>query len=147
MTVHECLERDKLGQLSTQNFGVSTKVMNHALRSLLVFGKVTTLEETICRGRRVHEEVGWSVQFNDYAADLVRVAFVVLQVDGLDVRKRILDLVPCLFVVDIVGHSALVRRVEDDEVHGVLAHTRPFADAERATCQVVDHCDSLGADP
>lgn len=139
MTVHERLERHELGQLPAQNFGVSTEVMNETLRSLLVFGEIATLEEAICCGRRVHKKVGWPVQFDDNTANLVGVTFVVLQVDGLDIRKRILDLVPCLLVVDIVSHGALVRRVKDDQVHGVLAHTRPFANAEGAASQVVNH--------
>lgn len=139
VTVHERLQGHKLGELATENLGVSTEVMNHALRGLLVLSEVATLEEAIGRGRRVHEEVWWPVQLDDDATELVGVAFAVLEVNRFDVSEGVLDLVPGLLIVDVVGHRTLVRRVKDDQVHGVLTDASPFANAERAAGQMVDH--------
>lgn len=139
VTVHEGLQRHKLGELATENLGVSTEVVNHALRSLLVLSEVATLEEAIGRGRRVHEEVWWPVQLDDDATKLVRVALAVLEIDRLDVSEGVLDLVPGLLIVDVVGHRTLVRRVKDDQVHSVLTDPSPFANAERAAGQMVNH--------
>jgi hypothetical protein len=72
------------------------------------------------------------------AAQLIA-ALNIVEVDVLDVRKRVLDLVSGLVVVDVVRHGALVGRVKDDQVHGVLANTHPPADGEGAAVQMVDH--------
>lgn len=50
----------------------------------------------------------------------------------------VLDLVASLVIVDVVRHCALLGRVENDEVHGVLPNSGPSADAERATCEMMD---------
>lgn len=139
VTVHEGFQRHELGKLTAENLGVAAEVVDHTMRRLLILSEVATLEKAVGIGGRVHEEVRGPVQLNDNAAKLVRVAVVVLQINRFNGRERVLDLVASLLIVDVVGHSALVGRVEDDEVHGVLAHTRPLANTEGAASQVVDH--------
>lgn len=118
--------------------------MDKALRCLLVLGKVAALEEAVRCGRRVHKKVRWPVQFDYDATQLVWVAIIVLEVDRLDAGEWVLDLVASLFIVDVIRHGALVGRVENDQIHGILAHTRPLADTKRAASQVMDHCNLLG---
>lgn len=139
MSVGKRLQGDQLCQLTAQNLGVAAEVVNVALSCLLILGEVTTLEESIRVGGRVHVEVGRSVQFNDDSTKFGAVTFRILEKDILDGAEVVLDLIASLIVVDIVSHGALFRRVEDDKVHRVLSHTRPLADAERSAGQVVNH--------
>lgn len=143
MTVHESLQGHELGELAAEDLGIAPQVVHHALRRLLILREVTTLEKAIRVWRRVHKEVRRSVQLDYDATQLVWVAVVVLEVNGFDGCEGILNFVTSLFIVDVVGHGTFVRRVENDEVHGVLAHTRPLADTERAAGQVVNHFDTL----
>lgn len=139
MTVHEGLERNQLGELAAQNFGVTAEVMNKAMSSLEVFGEVAALKKAIGSGRGIHKEVRGSVQLNDNTAELVGIAFAVLEEDVFDVRERIFNLVSGLLIVDVVGHGALVRRIEDDEIHSVLPNSCPLSDAEGSASKMMDH--------
>lgn len=139
MTVHESLQGHKLGQLAAEDLGVATQVVHHALRRLLILREVTTLEEAIRVWGRIHEEVWRSVELDDDATEFVWVAVIVFEVNGFDGREGILNFVASLLIVDVVGHGTFVRRVKNDEVHSVLAHTRPLANTERAAGQVVNH--------
>ena len=47
MAIHEGFERDELGQLVRQDLGVAAEVVDHALRSLQVFGEVANLKEAV----------------------------------------------------------------------------------------------------
>lgn len=140
VAVHERIKRNQLGELTAQHLGVSSEVVNHALASLRVFSEVSDLKEAASLRGGVHEKVRGAVQLNDNAAKLARVSLVVLEVDVLDVGEGVLDLVAGLLVIDVIGHGALIRGVEDDEVHHVLTNSCPFTNAERAASQVVDHC-------
>lgn len=140
VTVHEGLKGHEFGQLTAENLRVASQMVHHTLRRLLILREVTALEEAVCVRRRVHEEVWRPVQFNNDATEFVWVAVIVLEVDGFDGRKGVLDFVARLLIVDIVGHSAFVRRVKNDEIHRILSHTRPLANTEGAAGQVVNYC-------
>ena len=140
VSVHEGFQRDQLGELTAQHLGVSSQVVRQDLRSLLVFCEVADLNEAIRGGSRVHEEVWRTVELDNDAAELVRVTVRVLKEDVLDVRERVFDLVARLLVVDVVCHRTLVGRVKNDEVHRVLADSRPLADAQGAAGKMVNHC-------
>lgn len=139
VAVHEGFERNELSKLAAEDLWVTTKVVDHALGRLGIFCKVAHLVKAVCAGRRVHEKVWGPVQFNDNTSKSSGVAFIVLQVDVLDVRKRVLNLVTGLLVVDVVGHCALVWRVKDDEIHHVLSDSSPLADAEGSAGEVMNH--------
>lgn len=113
-------------------------MVGQEVRSLLILGEVATLEEAVGRRRRVHEEVRRPVQLNDDATGIRAVGIAILQVDVLDVREGILNLVARLLVVDVVGHGALIRRVEDDEIHRVLPNTSPLANPKASAGEVVN---------
>lgn len=127
-------QRDKFGQLTTQSVWVATEVMDQDLGRLLVLGEVPTLVKASST-RRVHEEIGWSVQFNKQtpgpcrhpAGIVCRVG--VLERDVLDVGEWVLDFVPGRVIVDVVCKTSFVRRVENDQVHRILTHTAPRANA------------------
>ena len=137
VAVDESFQADQLGQLAAQHLRVSTEVMRQYPGSLEVLGEVVDLDEGR-RGRRVHVEQRGMQKLDRDAAQLVA-ALDIVEVDVLDVRERVLDLVTGLVVVDVVGHGALVGRVEDDQVHRVLADTHPPTDGEGAAVEMVDH--------
>lgn len=138
MSVHERLERTQLCELACEHLWVSTKVMHHDLRRLLILCEVSTLEKA-SRPRRVHEEIRRPVELYNQATRLAHFCISMLEENVFDECKGVFDFVSGLVVVDIIGHACFVGRVEDDEVHGVLAHTRPLANTEGAASQVVDH--------
>ena len=108
------------------------------MRGLEVLGEVGALIETVGGGGRIHKEVWRSVELDDDAAS-ARVALVVIEENVFDVRKGVLNLVSRLLIVDVVGHCTLVRRIENNQIHGILCNTRPLANAERSAGQVMDH--------
>lgn len=57
-----------------------------------------------------------------------------------DVGKWELDLVASRVVVDVVGDARFVRRVEDDQIHRILTHSSPAANAERTAGEVMNDC-------
>lgn len=138
VAVHEGLEGNKLGKLTAENLGASTKAVDEASRSLEVFGEIVHLVETLSVGARVHEEVRRAVKLDHNTTRFSGVSLVVLEVDALDVGKWVLDLVPGLFVVDVVGHRTLIGRVEDDEIHHILTDTRPGANAQSTTGEMLN---------
>ncbi len=123
---------------------MSAKVVCHNLRRLLFLCEISTLVEAT-RARRVHEEVRRPVQFDDKTTGTRRTAigtgygFPGFQLYAFDVCKWKFDLVTSRVVVDVVGETSLVRRIKDDEVHGVLADASPGADAQRAASEMVDN--------
>ena len=122
---------------------MSSQVVCQDLRSLLVFCKVPTLVKATGSGR-VHEEVRWSVQFNDqptrpwWRTVGARSGIARFQLYALDVRERKFDLVAGRIIVDVVSDAGLVGRVEDDEIHGVLPNSSPSTDTQGAAGEVVD---------
>lgn len=96
--------------------------MRRYTRSLLIFSEVSTCEEAATGSRRVYEEEWRVKQFNQDAAVL---ALRSIEEDALDVGERVLDLVPSLLGVDIIGHGALVGRIENNQIHGTLADPGP----------------------
>lgn len=62
-----------------------------------------------------------------------------LQLDAFDERERKFDLVSSRVVVDVVCDAGFVRRVEDDQIHCILANSAPCTDAEGTASEVVDH--------
>lgn len=109
---------------------MSTKVVCHDLGRLLVFGEVATLVET-SGTRRVHEEVGWSVQFHEqpsgpwrHAARRIR-RISVLERDVSNVGEWVLDFVSGRVVVDVICQTGFIGGIEHDKVHSVLSHTAP----------------------
>jgi hypothetical protein len=141
----ERLERHELRKLPTENLGVSAKVMGQDVRGLLVLREVSALEES-ARAGGVHEEVRRSVQLNDETTRARRRAsggwngFTRLQLYALDEGERKFDLVASRIVVDIIGDTCLIRRIEDDEVHGILTDSAPGSDAQGATSEVMNNC-------
>lgn len=131
VTVHERVQVGKFGQLTAQNLRVPSKSVYHHPRSLLIFREISNLEEPT-RSRRIHEEIWRTVQLDNEAALLSRVHVAVLEVDVLDVTERVLDLVSRRVIVDVVGHTRLIGRVEDDEVHGILADSAPRSNLQSA---------------
>lgn len=142
-SVLERFQRDQLGKLSTEHLGMSTQMMRHDLRSLLVLGKITTLEEPT-RPRRVHEEVGWPAQFNDKTTGSGRRTIGIgdrvtrFQLNAFDESKGKLDLVAGRVVVDVVCDACFVGGIEDDQVHSVLSDSAPRTNTQGPTCKVVD---------
>lgn len=141
VTVHESLEAYQLRQLAAQHLGVSTEMVCEHSRGLLVFGEIAALEESCGLRSRVHEEERRVKKLDRDAAEVITLA--VVKENVFDVSKRILDLVPSLLIVDVVGHGALVWRVKDDEVHSVLTNSRPLADGERTASKMMDHCTKI----
>jgi hypothetical protein len=115
--------------------------MDENLGGLLMLGEVATLVESPPGTGRVHVEVGGAAQLHDETrGPCVRfVALPILQGDVLDVAERELDLVARRFVVDVIGHARLLaERIEDEQIHCVLADSAPGADAQRPTVKVLD---------
>ena len=79
---------------------MAAEVMYQAVRCLLIFREIPALVES-SRSGRVHEEVRRSGEFNNESTWSLRSALgiarrvAILQCDILDVRKWVLDLVPC----------------------------------------------------
>lgn len=117
-------ERNQAGQLATENLGVPSKMMDHYLRSLLIFCEVTALEETT-RSGGVHEEIGWSIELDDQPTRPSGFHISIFQEDILDESERVFDLVAGLVVIDVVCHASLLWSIEDDQVHRVLTHSSP----------------------
>jgi len=117
--------------------------MSQNVGCLLILCKVTALVETPGVGR-VHEEVGWSGQFNDEAAGsgwgsiCIWSRVTSFQLNAFNVSEGKFDLVASRVVVDVVGDARFVGRVEDDQIHGVLTNTSPRTNAQRSTCEVLD---------
>ncbi len=143
MSILEGLERHQLGKLSAQHLGMSSQLVSQDLGCLLILGEVTTLVEA-ARVGRVHEKVGRPVQLNDKPARSRWRAvsswrrFTRFQLNALDKGERVFDLVASGIIVDIVRDAGFVRRVEDDQVHGVLTHPSPRTDAQRSTGEVLN---------
>lgn len=110
---------------------------------MLILSEITDLEEAASLANRVHEEEGWLEKLDRDSAHMI--AITIVEVDVLDVRKGILDLVSFLIVVDVVGHRALVGGVKDDEIHSVLGHAHPLANSERLAVEMVNHCSVLAS--
>jgi len=114
MAVHKRLERDELRELTAKHLRAAPESVNQASGSLKILGEIVHLIETLGIRTRVHEEMGWPVELDNDAAGFREVAFVILEVNALDVGEWVLNLVPSLLIVNIVGHGTLVRRVEND---------------------------------
>lgn len=65
--VLEGLQRNKLSKLTAEDFWVTAKMMRQDLRCLLILRKITTLVEA-SRSRRIHEEIGWTIELDDEPA-------------------------------------------------------------------------------
>ncbi len=137
-------QRDEFGELATQSIGVATQMMCVDLRRLLVLGKVPTLVEASCTGR-VHEKIRRPVQLHEktprswsHAVGIIR-RIGVFKGNVLDVGERILDLVTSRVIVDIVGETSFVRRIEYDQIHGILSYPTPGANGKGFAGKVVNH--------
>ena len=109
--------------------------MDQNLRGLLIFGEITTLVEA-ARAGGIHKKVGGPIEFDDQAAwprryaAVARTGFSRLQTDALDEGEWEFDLVARGIIVDVVCDASFVRRIEDDEVHGILSYATPTADTQ-----------------
>lgn len=138
------LQRDEFGELATQSIWVATQMMCVDLRRLLVLGKVPTLVETSCTGR-VHEKIRGPIQLHEktprswsHAVGIIR-WIGIFKGNVLDVGEWILDLVSGRVIVDIVGETGFVGRIEYDQIHGILSHPTPGADCKGFAGKVVNH--------
>ena len=144
VTIPKRLEGDQFRQLHRENLWMASEMMNQALRGLLILSKVSTLVEST-RVRGIHEEIWRPVQLNDKSSGLWRASvgggnsIGGFQNDVFDIRERILDFVSSRVVIDVVGHAGLLGGVEDDQVHGTLAHTAPRPNAQRTTRKMASH--------
>lgn len=147
-TILERLQRHQLGQLDTQDLGMASQVVHHDLACLLLLGEITALVEASGVGG-IHVEEWRTVKFHHQTPrsrrSAIRPGIRVsgFQSDVLDVRERILDFVTSGIVVDIVGHAGLVGRVEDDQVHGILANAPPGTDREGAAGKMRNDCNRI----
>lgn len=145
MSVLERVQRDQLGQLTTENLGGSTEVMYHDLACLLVLGKVTTFVESTLAGA-VHVELWRSVQLDNECTKLLRRALgsradiSLDEINVLDPRKWIFNLVARRVIIDVISNASFFGRVENDEVHLALTDSSPRANGEGATIKVLDDC-------
>lgn len=143
VSILERFKRNELGQLATQHFAVSSQMVDHDAGCLLVFGEVAALVET-ARAGRIHEEVWRPVELDDQAAGPRRKSAVVpirlagFQGDIFDESEGKFDLVAGRIVIDVVGQACFVGRIEDDQVHGILADAAPASDAEGPTGEVLN---------
>ncbi len=143
MAIAENLQRGELLKLAAENLGMAAKMVHQHARSLLVFRKVATLIKA-ARARRVHEEVRWLHQLYDEAARTrltrLRSGGTIAGVEGdiLDRREGILDLVAGRIVVDVICHACLVRRIEDNKIHSIQAHTPPRTNCQGTACEMVN---------
>lgn len=108
VAVHKRIEGNEFRQLTAKYLGMTTKLMNHDLRGLLILCEITALEEP-SRSGRVHEEIWGAIELYNKTAWLSRFSITIFQVDVLNEGERILDLVSGLVVVDVVCHTGLVR--------------------------------------
>lgn len=142
--VLERFQGNKLGKLNAQDLGMASQMMNHDLACLLFFSEITTLVET-SRVGGIHVEVWWAVQLHHkttrsgWCAVRAGVRISGFQSDVLNVSERILDLVTGSIVVNVVGHARLVRRVKDNQVHGVLPDASPATNGQGPTGEVRDN--------
>ena len=133
MSVLVGLERYKLRKLSAENLGGTAEVVHEDTAGLLILGEIATLVEAAASGA-VHVELGRPGELNDEATGSLRSAFgsrlniSLFQRNVLDPCKRVLDLVTCGVVVNVVSNTRLFGRVENDQIHGALADTTPGAD-------------------
>ena len=105
-------------------------MVNHDLTGLLILCEIAAFEEATT-ARAVHIKLGWSDEFDDKRAHALGEAvgstrnLALDQVDILDPSKWIFDLVTRGIVIDVVGDTGLLRRVEDDQVHLTLTDSAP----------------------
>ena len=145
VSVLEGVERNELCELTTENLGRTSKVVNQNLACLLVLGEIRALVKSSTT-RAIHVELWWTVQLDNERAHLLRralgssVHISLYKVDILDPSEGVFNLVSSRVVVDVVGDAGLLWRVKDDEIHLRLSDSSPRANRKGTAVEVLNDC-------